>query len=367
MSIFLRQSTASQEIPLGYFVDSTDGNTEETGLTIANTDIKLWKTGATTLANKNSGGATHISNGLYYCVLDATDTGTLGPMVVYVHVSGALAVRVETCVLDAVVYDSLIAASDKLQVDTRELSGTSCTARDIGASVLLSSGTGTGQVTLTSGRVNADLTHISAAAVSTSTAQLGVNVVNAAGTAWGSGAITAASIASNAITSAKIATDAIGAAQLATDAVTEIVTGVWNAATASYGTAGSYGLLIETNLDATVSSRLASASYTAPLDAAGTRTAVGLASANLDTQLSTIDTVVDSILVDTAEIGAAGAGLTALATQASVNTVDTVVDAIKVKTDSLTFTQAGQVDANIKRVADTTVAGTGTAGDPWGP
>lgn len=32
--IFLKQSTASQEVPLGYFVDSTDGNTEETGLTI---------------------------------------------------------------------------------------------------------------------------------------------------------------------------------------------------------------------------------------------------------------------------------------------------------------------------------------------
>lgn len=46
------------------------------------------------------------------------------------------------------------------------------------------------------------------------------------------------------------------------------------------------------------------------LDAAGVRSAIGLASANLDTQLSTIDGVVDSILVDTAEIGAAGAGLT---------------------------------------------------------
>ena len=70
----LKQSTASQEVPLGYFLDNTDGDTEETGLTIANTDIKIWKNGATTLANKNSGGATHISNGIYYCVLDATDT-----------------------------------------------------------------------------------------------------------------------------------------------------------------------------------------------------------------------------------------------------------------------------------------------------
>jgi hypothetical protein len=60
-------------------------------------------------------------------------------------------------------------------------SGTAQTARDIGASVLLSSGTGTGQVTLTSGRVNADITHIAAAAVSTTTAQLGVNAVQVSG------------------------------------------------------------------------------------------------------------------------------------------------------------------------------------------
>ena len=107
MTIFLRQSTASQEVPLGYFLDSTDGNTEETALTIANTDIKIWKTGATTLANKNSGGGTHISNGIYYAVLDATDTDTIGPLRIFIHVTGALAVKVDCVVLDEAVYDVL--------------------------------------------------------------------------------------------------------------------------------------------------------------------------------------------------------------------------------------------------------------------
>jgi len=46
------------------------------------------------------------------------------------------------------------------------------------------------------------------------------------------------------------------------------------------------------SLDADVSSRLSSAGYTAPLDAAGTRSAVGLASANLDTQLSALSTLI---------------------------------------------------------------------------
>jgi hypothetical protein len=47
-------------------------------------------------------------------------------------------------------------------------------------------------------------------------------------------------------------------------------------------------------IDAAVSTRLATASYTAPLDAAGTRTAVGLASANLDTQLDALPTAAEN-------------------------------------------------------------------------
>lgn len=104
---YLRQSTASQEIPLGPFVDSTDGNTAETGLTIANTDIKLFKTGATVQVNKNSGGATHIANGNYYTVLDATDTDTIGPLRISVHIAGALAVWLDCIVLDEAIYDWL--------------------------------------------------------------------------------------------------------------------------------------------------------------------------------------------------------------------------------------------------------------------
>jgi hypothetical protein len=67
------------------------------------------------------------------------------------------------------------------------------------------------------------------------------------------------------------------------------------------------------------------------LDAAGVRTAVGLASANLDTQLSTIDTVVDSILDDTGTAGVvvaagsktgyalAAAGLDSIVVETGVN------------------------------------------------
>lgn len=122
--MWLRQSTASQEILLGTFLDSADGNTAETGLTIANTDIKLWKEGATTEASKNSGGATHIASGRYYAVLDATDSNTLGKLEVNVHVAGALTVRREYMVVPANVYDSLILGTGTLSSNVTEWLGT---------------------------------------------------------------------------------------------------------------------------------------------------------------------------------------------------------------------------------------------------
>ena len=131
MALYLRLSTASQEIPLGYFLDSTDGDAEEVGLTIANTDILVWKTGATTLAAKTSGGATHISNGIYYAVLDATDTDTLGSLVIFCHVAGGLATKTECVVLPANVYDSMILGTDVLNADVTQWLGTAAAAPTI--------------------------------------------------------------------------------------------------------------------------------------------------------------------------------------------------------------------------------------------
>lgn len=104
----LKHNTASQVIPLGFYLDSTDGDTAEIGLTIANTDLQLWKTGATSLVNKNSGGATHMSIGVYQSTLDATDTNTLGPVKIYSHVAGALVVVFEGLIVPVTTYDALI-------------------------------------------------------------------------------------------------------------------------------------------------------------------------------------------------------------------------------------------------------------------
>jgi hypothetical protein len=379
------------------------------------------------------------------------------------------------------------------QANTTHLAGTSQTARDIGASVLLSSGTGTGQVTLTSGRVNADITHIATAAVNTSSAQIGVNVVNYGGSAgsfsggrpqvnvthiagtispatagyvgidWAqisgkttTNALTGTTIAStqkvdvetiktNPVVNAGTVTFPTGATLASTTNITAgtittvtnltnaptsgdltatMKTSVQTAATASLnaydpptntemvaafteikgatwastdtleairdqiGTAGAGLTAIPWNAswDTEVQSECADALTAAALTAAGIADAVwdeaisghsgsgstgeALAAAggagdpwitalpgsytagqagyivgtNLNatvgsratqTSVDTIDGIVDDILVDTAVIGAAGAGLTALATAANLATVDTVVDAIKVKTDYL--------------------------------
>jgi ribosomal protein L18 len=90
-----------------------------------------------------------------------------------------------------------------------------------------------------------------------------------------------------------------------------LVADVWGALVATFTVPGTVGKLVKDDLDATVSSRLASASYAAP-DNAG-------------------------------------------------------VAAIKTKTDSLTFSVAGKVDSNVKNVKDSPLLGSGTALDPWHP
>lgn len=70
----------------------------------------------------------------------------------------------------------------QLAVNTVALSNTALTARDIGASVLVSSGTGTGQLSINSGVIDSNLTKINGAAASSSSTALGVNVTSFGGT-----------------------------------------------------------------------------------------------------------------------------------------------------------------------------------------
>lgn len=167
-----------------------------------------------------------------------------------------------------------------------------------------------------------DITHIAGSANSTSTAQLGVNVVNAGGTAWGSGAITAASIA----------TGAIDADALAADAGTELGTAVWATATRT--------LTANTNL-------------------------------NDPTAATIADAVWDE--ARSGHVGAGSFGEGVASVQGNVTgSVASVTGAVTLANGAhggaaATITLQTPVQVDIRKVNNITVDGAGTSGDPWGP
>lgn len=108
--MYLRQST-SQVIRFGPFLDSTDGVTAETGLTIAQADMQLSKDGGAFAQKNTTGNATHDADGWYSTTLDTTDTATVGELYMQVNVTGALPVWVRYWVLEETVYDAMFAAS----------------------------------------------------------------------------------------------------------------------------------------------------------------------------------------------------------------------------------------------------------------
>lgn len=116
--ILLRQSTDTT-LPMGPFIDDTDGKTAETALNISMTDVRLSKAGGNMAAKNYAASLVHDELGVYPCTLDAVDLGTLGGLRIDIQMSGALPVWRECMVVPANVWDSLF-STDKLQVDTRE-------------------------------------------------------------------------------------------------------------------------------------------------------------------------------------------------------------------------------------------------------
>ena len=160
---FIKQSTA-YTFRFGPFNDSTDGFTEENSLTIAASAVLLAKAGGAFAAKNDATALTGTgANGHYTCVLNTTDTNTVGALRAYSNIAGALPVWADLIVLPAQVFDSLIGGTDVLQVDVSQF--------------------GNAAGTFAAGRPETNATHIAGSSVSTSTAQIGVNVVNFGGAA----------------------------------------------------------------------------------------------------------------------------------------------------------------------------------------
>jgi hypothetical protein len=161
------------------------------------------------------------------------------------------------------------------------------------------------------GTVSANVVQISGDTTAADNAEAFFDGTGYAGTGNVIPTVTSAGLADGAITAAKIAADAITAAKLAADVTTEIQS----------------GLLTSTAFDAKIGTP------------AGASLAADVAAVKSDTAAT---------LTDTAEIGTAGAGLTAVASAANLATltgyVDTEVAAIKAKTDNLPASPAATGD-----------------------
>lgn len=183
--------------PLFFFmVDSTDHVTGKTGLSPTVTISKNGGSFAST-----SGAVTEVGNGLYKVAGNATDSNTVGEL--WIHATGTAADPTDTS-YTIVAYDPFDSvrlgltalpnaaaeasgglytrgsgagqinqpANGQIDANTVKVSGTTQTARDLGASVLLSSGTGTGQLDITSGVVKSNMTQIDGLATNGNNAAL---------------------------------------------------------------------------------------------------------------------------------------------------------------------------------------------------
>lgn len=184
MARWLKQST-SVDVPIGPFVDQTDGFTAETALTLTQPDIRLKKNGAAWAQKNAAQTLAHEENGYYEVTLDATDTNTLGLLRLAVNESGALPIFEDYLVVPTNIWDSLF-STDLLQVDLTQWLGAAPNA-------------------LVSSRVDASVGAIAANAITATS-------INA-------DAVTAAKIADSAIDAATFAAGAINAAAIADGAI----------------------------------------------------------------------------------------------------------------------------------------------------
>jgi hypothetical protein len=115
--MFLRQST-TVTLPIGPFVDESDGKTFKSALVIQKADVKLSKNGgayAAAGADQGSGdtGAAYLGNGDFSIALNSTDTNTLGQLRLSISKSGALPVWADFTILAQKTHDRLF-GSDQL-------------------------------------------------------------------------------------------------------------------------------------------------------------------------------------------------------------------------------------------------------------
>ena len=127
---YLKQST-STTIKLGQFVATSDGVTPVTALA-STALIKISKDGGA-FAKRSGTAVTHDTDGWFDVTLNATDTDTLGRLVVQASGPGTFAGvwEADMDVVPANVYDSLVGGSDNLEVDSVAIGGDTAAADNV--------------------------------------------------------------------------------------------------------------------------------------------------------------------------------------------------------------------------------------------
>ena len=172
---YVRSNTATR-LTVGPFYDKTDGVTPETALTVTSCKLTLMVDdgGVPTLvldtnptASGGNNDMVHVTGddaGFYDLELTASNLNYLGrAMLAITDAATHCPVFHELMILPAVVYDALVLGTDNLDVNVAQWLGTAAATPTV------------------AGVPEVDITHIAGAAVSTSSAQLGVNVVQIEG------------------------------------------------------------------------------------------------------------------------------------------------------------------------------------------
>lgn len=173
---FLKTNTATR-VTVGPFLDPTDGVTPKTGLTVTNDHLTLVVDdgGVPTLvldaAATASGGnndMVHITGddaGFYDLELTAAQVNYVGrAMLAVTDATNHCPVFCEFTILPAVVYDALIGGSDNLDVSVTQWNGSAIATPDTAGypKVTVKSGAGTGELNLSSGKVDAQVKGVDA-------------------------------------------------------------------------------------------------------------------------------------------------------------------------------------------------------------
>ena len=294
--MFLRQSTA-YTFRMGPFLDATDGVTPETsGLDLEDEHIRISKDGANFIDKADTTTATHDEFGYWICVLGTTDTNTCGELLVAANPSGALAVFKTFFVVEEAIYDALFApsATGELLVDVAKISGDATAANNL---ELMYDGTGYAGGTA---KLGVDVVKVSGDSTAADNLEL---MYDGTGYAGGS---TKLSVNTTLIEGSD-ATDQINAACDAT-----IVT--YNLDHLMHTAVASNADMTTEIPDGTVLSNLMTKTGDTSDYAYATDSmeALGEDTDSIISKVDVVDGIVDDILVDTAVIGSAGAGLTAV-------------------------------------------------------